>query len=234
MTNKLIDLARVNFFTWFLIWRVPGVRLLRHMMHCDENWELEQEYALAKMAKILESKFTEWVVIFPEVNIWTNESANAQQRMATRYCLPRLENLLYPRYSALYNVVQSVSLIDKCPLEDLYNISISYRFSNDQGEYSSANPTLFNIFCSHSSIYVLIHVSHTRIEKLPTRRSRFERYVERMWIFKDSVVGELYRQEVVFSKSQVPQPKLFDQLITPFLSSSRTSNFSGPSNFQPE
>lgn len=35
------SLPIINFFSWFLVWRVPTVKILLHMLKSDENWELE-------------------------------------------------------------------------------------------------------------------------------------------------------------------------------------------------
>lgn len=217
-------LPRVNFFSWFLIWRVPGGRLLRHMYRCDENWELEPDYAAAEMSKLAGSPSPEWIAIFPEVNVWTADSSTMQKRMAQRYCLPTLENLLYPRYSAMYNIISGLSALEEHPFHTLYDVSISYRVDG-QTEHTPCpiSPTLLDVLCSDFRISVLIHVEQKRIDKIPTRRSKLERYLERMWIFKDSAVRELDIQSLEFEEGNVAQPQLFHEILTPLLRSSQTA-----------
>lgn len=193
------------------------------MYRCDENWELEADYAEAEMAKVARSSSPEWIAIFPEVNVWTAESATLQKRMAQRYCLPTLDNLLYPRYSAMYNVISGLSTLEGHPFQTLYDVSISYRVDEPTKQTPNPiSPTLLDVLCSTSRISVLIHVEQKRIDKIPTKRSKLERYLERMWIFKDSAVGELDKQCLEFEEETVVQPQLFHELLTPLLRSTRS------------
>ena len=79
------SLPIINFFSWFLVWRVPTVKILLHMLKSDENWELELKSLSFVFSRLLRSKFSEWVVLFPEVNIWTPNGAALQGQVSNKY-----------------------------------------------------------------------------------------------------------------------------------------------------
>lgn len=195
------------------------------MARCDENWELEPDYAVSELARLLASLFTEWICLFPEVNVWTPESAGAQARMAERYCLPLLENLLYPRYAAVFNIAQGLSQIEGHPFHTLYDVTITYRVYDTDGKLLIEHvPTLLDLLSSAYRIRILINVTRRNLSRIPSKRSRLERYVERMWAFKDSVITDILQQEIVFEDTPMTQPRLFENLITPFLGTSISSH----------
>ncbi|WEJ96352.1 putative acyltransferase [Yamadazyma tenuis] len=105
--NKELEVPVVNFFTWFLLWKVPNINILRNMAKCDENWELDHSLNEVFFSKLFASKKVEWLVLFPEVNIFTAESSALQKIQCEKFYLPLLKNLLYPRFSSLHNVVST-------------------------------------------------------------------------------------------------------------------------------
>lgn len=116
-------LPRVNFFTWFTTWKIPTLKMFFNIARCDENWELETELNHQVFDKIRKSKTPEWVVVFPEVNIFTKEAVKIHNEMSDKYYLVKLKNLLYPRFSGFYNAVQ---LLQDTAFSRLYDITIVY------------------------------------------------------------------------------------------------------------
>ncbi|KAI5963396.1 hypothetical protein KGF57_001274 [Candida theae] len=188
--NRNLKLPIVNFFSWFLIWRVPTIKILTHLLKTDENWELEESSILYVFAKLLKSKFSEWVALFPEVNVWTPEGYKVQQQIGEKYFLPKLENLLYPRYPAFYNIITAMSKFKPHPYSNLYDLTILYcRRQGDEVDYQP--PTLLEIFSSKEPVTVLVYVKVRSIARIPSKRKKLERYLEHLWKHKDKIMTQI-------------------------------------------
>ncbi|OBA16342.1 uncharacterized protein OGAPODRAFT_93341 [Ogataea polymorpha] len=138
-----ILLPRINFFTWYAIWFIPSFRVFRNVFQADENWELNDETLGFVFKDILDSEVVEWLVTFPEVNIFTKKDAKLQQGMSEKFYLPVLNNLLYPRYSSFAN---AVSGLHKTQFTRLYDTSIMYYRQTPQGNISFEAPNLLEAF----------------------------------------------------------------------------------------
>lgn len=188
--KRELKLPIINYFSWFLIWRVPTIKILTHLLKTDENWELEESSILYVFAKLLKSKFSEWIVLFPEVNVWTLEGYELQQQIGEKYFLPKLEHLLYPRYSAFYNIITALTKFKPHPYSNLYDLTILYcRRQGDELNYHP--PTLFENFSSKDPITVLVYVKVRSIARIPNRRKKLERYLEHLWKHKDKIITQI-------------------------------------------
>ncbi|RLV90242.1 1-acyl-sn-glycerol-3-phosphate acyltransferase 2 [Spathaspora sp. JA1] len=189
-SSEKITLPVVNFFSWFLVWRVPTVKILLHMLKCDENWEIDQKSVAFVFSRLLKSKNSQWIVIFPEVNIWTKEGAGLQRQLSEKYFLPQFNHLLYPRFSSFFNVITALADIKPQPYSNLYDITILYT-RRDSNEISYQPPTLLEFFSSKIPITVTINVKIRSVNRIPEKRHKLERYLEHLWRNKDKLIGQL-------------------------------------------
>lgn len=189
--NRDLKLPIINFFSWFLIWRVPSFKILTHLLKTDENWELEESSILYVFAKLLKSKFCEWIVLFPEVNVWTLDGYNLQQQIGEKYFLPKLEHLLYPRYSAFHNIITAMTKFKPHPYSNLYDLTILYCRRQHGDEVNYQPPTLLEIFSSKDPITVLVYVKVRSIARIPNKRKKLERYLEHLWKHKDKIMTQI-------------------------------------------
>ncbi|ODQ81276.1 hypothetical protein BABINDRAFT_160646 [Babjeviella inositovora NRRL Y-12698] len=122
---KSLILPRINFFTWFSLWQIPSVRVFGKMLKSDENWELDDTLSNQLFSKVSTNAHPEWVILFPEVNIWTKEDAYLQQRQSEMYFTPVFQNLLYPRFSALANALSALKMNNSL-FSKYYDVTIVY------------------------------------------------------------------------------------------------------------
>jgi 1-acyl-sn-glycerol-3-phosphate acyltransferase len=211
---KNLTLPRINFFTWFKLWRIPSIRVLINLAKCDENWELESSLSKIVFGKILKSKVPEWIVLFPEVNIWTEEDSSLQKAQGEKFYLPTLQNILYPRFSAFYNVISTLNSKEHSKFNQLYDVSVLYesksiesktptnKASKDESNAVSSSetpqdkgvnlvsPNLLEIFSSDNPITIHIHVKSKRLLRVPTKRSKIEKWLENTWVEKDKFLDQ--------------------------------------------
>ncbi|KAI3402894.1 hypothetical protein KGF56_004355 [Candida oxycetoniae] len=196
--NQSLNLPIVNFFSWFLVWRVPTIKILLNLLKSDENWELEEKSILFVFARLLRSKFSEWIMLFPEVNIWTQESFDLQRQIGEKYCLPRLEHLLYPRYSAFYNVITALQRYKPHPYSNLYDLTILYSRETIDGKVDYTPPTLLQVFSSETPITILVYIKVRSIARIPQKRKKLERYLEHLWKHKDKIITQIKNENTLY------------------------------------
>lgn len=216
---KNLTLPRINFFTWFKLWRIPSIRVLINLAKCDENWELENTLSKIVFGKILRSKVPEWIVMFPEVNIWTDEDSSLQKIQSEKFYLPTLQNILYPRFSAFYNVVSTLNTKEYSKFTQLYDVTVLYESKTTEvgklankpptsanievspsqksvnRELNLVSPSLLEIFSSRTPITIHIHVKSKRLLRVPTKRSKLEKWLENTWVEKDKFL-EQWKAEI--------------------------------------
>lgn len=187
LANSDLEVPMVNFFTWFLSWRVPTLRILVNMAKNDENWELDSLLCECFFRKLLDSRKTEWLVVFPEVNIFTEQSRNLQQIQSDKFYLPVFNWVLYPRFSAFYNVMSMVKH-NSYKFRKLYDLTIFYYYINEFNETVHFSPTLLETFSFEYKIYVNIHVKFKHFARVSGNRSKMEKWLEKTWMEKDQMM----------------------------------------------
>lgn len=148
------------------------------MARCDENWELSKTWADAVFKRVRDSDQPEWVVLFPEVNIFTPVTSYVQTLQSDRYYLPRLTELLYPRFSGLYNAVTSLDLATDIKFTKLYDITIKY----------DSRVSLLGVFSGRNSVQVHLHVKERSLSHFPQKRPKMEKWLEKAWIEKEKLM----------------------------------------------
>lgn len=173
---------QVNFFTWFTLSRAPSVKTLINMLRCNENWELQLQQSDRLFRRVCASSAPEWVVLFPEVNIWTEETAYLQSIHSRRYFLPRMTLVLYPRFSSLYNTVwllRKERAFTKIPkFTTLYDLLIVH----------SKPVTLLEFFSCKGGHKVVVNVKQRSFQKVPLRRPKLEKWLENCWVEKNKQI----------------------------------------------
>lgn len=169
---------QVNFFSWCSLWRIPSLKVWFNLVCCDENWELSKLLSRTVFRRVLQSSVIEWVVIFPEVNIYTPTLSYFQRLHAQKYCLPYLDHLLYPRFSAVLNAVQTIN--GNAKFLRAYDITILY----------SRPPTLLQLFASADAIVVTIEVKEIALAKIPLKKRQLQKWLERTWLEKDRLLEQ--------------------------------------------
>lgn len=162
------------------------------MTKCDENWELEKQLSDVFFNKVLSSKNVEWIVMFPEVNIWSQNDYSLHRQQSEKYYLPILENLLYPRFSSFYNLISTFHNKKVNQFSNLYDVTILYQRPLKPGTYSPFTPpTLLQIFSSQEPISVTIHIKSRLLSRVPGKRKRLERWLEHEWVSKDRLITQI-------------------------------------------
>lgn len=148
------------------------------MLKCDENWEVHKLWADLIFRRVVRSDIPEWVILFPEVNIKTPTVSYFQQAQSKRYYLPEFEHILYPRFSGLHNAVDSLCRTPESKFETLYDVSL---------RYDPAPPNLMQFFASSGPIVVHVHVIAKPLSRVPLKRNKLEKWLEKAWMDKDRI-----------------------------------------------
>ncbi|ODV78501.1 uncharacterized protein CANTADRAFT_22493 [Suhomyces tanzawaensis NRRL Y-17324] len=188
-----LTLPRTNIFSWFLVWTVPKLRLLYNMARCDENWELDSAIGVKLFRHLQISKYPEWIVVFPEVNIWTKLAHDIQKQQSEKYYLPMFDGLLYPRFSAFYNLISAINQSPSNKFFKIYDLSIIYELNGISKDANGTiwTPSLFEIFCSDSQTTIRVNVRVRSLTRVPSKRAKLEKYLEKLWLEKDRTLEEM-------------------------------------------
>lgn len=158
--------------------------MIFNMMKCDENWELDNESAAYTLQPLLSSKILEWVVVFPEVNLWSEESNLRNLEQAEKYFLPQFSHVLYPRFSSMHNIINILNKKDT-NYKVMYDLTITYKIGTDREHQC---PTLIQVFSSLQPIHVNIHIKAKLLSRVPVKRVKLEKYMEKLWVEKDKTL----------------------------------------------
>lgn len=185
-TDDTMSKPRVSFFTWFSLWTLPSTRTIRNMAKLDENWELSLNAGVQIFKSVLNSSVNDWIILFPEVNVFNSESKSRQDYLGNKYFLPKLNHLLYPRTQSVFSI--SSALSGDYKFSKMYDVTICYFARNKDSTVSLINPTLLDLFAAKSETLVVVHVKQRSIKKLKYKRPRLERWLEKVWLEKDAVI----------------------------------------------
>lgn len=190
-----------KFFTWFEIWSIPTIDYYQHISQADENWEMDGETLVSVFQNYFESSSSstttsQWLTLFPEVNILTEKDLRMQNISGEKHYLPILENVLYPRFGAFANAVGGLYKTD---FTRLYDITLLYYNRNKvTGEILDFNPpTLLNILGLRNwniETVLLVNVSGKFLSRVPLKRNKLEKYLENRWIKKDKLISKLKKR----------------------------------------
>lgn len=106
-SKPISTFPKVNFITWSKITNFPKLSLLFNILSKDENCSVTP----SKIKKHLEAHGNSVLAIFPEVNIITPELSIVQRKLTEEYDLPRLKNLLYPRFKNFISTIKCFARI---------------------------------------------------------------------------------------------------------------------------
>lgn len=193
---SIMMIPTIKFFTWFNIWNMPTIEYLKDISQSDENWELDGETLISIFQKFLDQSTTmnlQWLVIFPEVNIFSEKDLKLQNILGEKHYLPTFENVLYPRFGGFANAIGGLY---KTKFTRLYDITIIY-YNKDlrNGKVINFNPpSLLNILGLRNrniETTILVYVKAKFLSRVPLKRNRLEKYLENRWIKKDKLISKL-------------------------------------------
>ncbi|CUM64717.1 uncharacterized protein PRCAT00002327001 [Priceomyces carsonii] len=203
--NDRLTLPRINFFSWFLIWSVPKIKILFNLAKCDENWELDKPLTELVFDNLFKSKRPEWIILFPEVNIWTEEASALQRRQSEKFYLPVLHNILYPRFSGFQNVISAINAKYNFKFTKLYDVTLNYyRAPKNSCTLDCLQPvndrprcpiSLIEAFASNSDITITVNVKTRAVARIPNKRNKLEKWLENVWIDKDKLVTRMIQAD---------------------------------------
>lgn len=194
VSQDSVGSPRLNFITWATLWRVPGVRLFLSMLSVNENWFMDEATTEAQLAKLdtflsnpdASTFLPEWLVVFPEVTIYSSIDLLAQRHLLERYLSPRLENVLYPRLALFRGVTSGIRRLDM-EIDKMYSVTMVY-FSKSLGQ--SVTPTLLGFISQcPSDVVVRVHVRARPLDKVPVKERKMDRWLENEWVERDRLVG---------------------------------------------
>ncbi|GMM38188.1 hypothetical protein DASC09_055270 [Saccharomycopsis crataegensis] len=199
---------RLNFFTWSTIWRVPTVRLLTNIVNNDENWELDNSDIVYKLLKTSDysvektesqlsgqefeiNNYPEWLILFPEVNIWNKTDLYLQQKQGEKYYLPKLNHLLYPRFKNFNKTIATIRKLKGLNIPHLHSLTIFYYDKLTKHEIC---PSLIDFVGDlPSNILVRVHIKSRSLKRLPTRSNKLEKWLENEWDSKEKLLESMER-----------------------------------------
>lgn len=165
------------------MWKVPNLGLLRNLYEYNEN-ATKKGGALVDYTQINESPRSEWIFMFPEVNIWTPATSHLQNVNAFRLGAPQFQNVLYPRFPSLREAVTQLGP----SFTLLHDLTISYSIDPKQGL------SLVEFF-SGKEIVVDVHVQTISLKPLRRKRQRkFEKLIEKRWKAKDAFLSSIQKR----------------------------------------
>lgn len=182
-----LTLPTVNFFLWFHLWRVPTLRLLVNLAKSDENWDLDEAACTHIFSKVMQRSSPQWVVLFPEVNVWTGRDSEILKRQSERYFLPQFDHVLYPRYSTFFNAMAGIRY--KGNVGSLYDVTILYHKQKEESG-TLRYPTLLDIFCDEP-VKVSVRVKKRVLSRISSRSRMMERWLEHTWAEKNALIEKM-------------------------------------------
>ncbi|KAH3682938.1 hypothetical protein WICPIJ_006092 [Wickerhamomyces pijperi] len=186
------DEINMKFFNWNKLWSTPDFCLLRNIMKYDENWEYKSADLEHKLRRCTTNPAhkpnNHWVIHFPEVNIFDEKTQLTQSQQNDSYYLPKLDNLLYPRFNNFNNLI---SILQKdqltkephFPFKNLIDLNILYY---DPLKNSFVEPKLLEILALKQPILIInIEIKLNPLNKLPSKQRKLEKWLEQDWCEKD-------------------------------------------------
>lgn len=187
-----------KFFTWFEIWGIPTIDYFTHISQADENWEMDGETLVTVFQNFLESSsnITQWLTLFPEVNMFTEKDLRMQNISGEKHYLPIFEHVLYPRFGGFANAIGGLY---KTNFTRLYDVTLLYYNRNKTtGEIISFDPpSLLNILGLRDwnvETVILVNVAGKFLSRVPLKRNKLEKYLENRWIKKDKLIKKLQKR----------------------------------------
>jgi len=188
-TNDQIELSFLN---WNSLWKVPSIKTVVEFFKNDENWTLVPLVLENKLTSLIRNFRNNWIVHFPEVNVFTEHNLYLQNQQVEKFYLPKLNNSLYPRFNNFINLIDVINVHQACPIQNLIDLSIVY-YNPVKNVFK--NPSLFEILTLKQPYFIInIDVKVKPINKLPTKQRKLEKWLENDWCEKDKTIEMMQKQ----------------------------------------
>lgn len=190
--KKTNDQIKLSFFNWNLLWRVPTIKNIVELLRNDENWRLDLLLLESKISNLTKYFKNNWVVHFPEVNIFTERNLYLQNQQVDQFYLPKLDKLLYPRFDNFSNIISVVNSNQNSSIQNIIDLTILY-YNPIKNTFSS--PSLLEILSLKQPYFIIsIDVKVKPIYKLPTKQRKLEKWLENLWCEKDKTIELMQKQ----------------------------------------
>ncbi|SCU83900.1 LAMI_0C05248g1_1 [Lachancea mirantina] len=193
----------VRFLTWGKIIALPTLSFFKSLFLNDENVSLPS----ATITSFLQSRGNHVFAVFPEVNILTPEVRIVQRKLAHNQFLPRLDNVLYPRFRNFVSVVKSFAQLQnvsrsrrKYYLSKVATgvdmaLSKARKF-NDKWEHAGQSPD-YNLYLG-SNAADAAHIDNELTKPPPGHTIHFDQFI--------------WDVTIVYYRAQIPEPSQHSRL----------------------
>ncbi|TID17259.1 hypothetical protein CANINC_004023 [Pichia inconspicua] len=194
-----ILIPKVTFFTWYKLWSIPSIDYFKHISQADENWEMDGETLVSTFHNFLDIpslNLTQWVVTFPEVNMFTEKDLRMQNILGEKHYLPPFEHVLYPRFGNFANVIGGLY---KTKYTRLYDLTLIY-YNRDKrtGKIIDFKPpsllSILGVRDPNIETVILVHIAGKFFSHVPLKRNKLEKYLESRWMKKDRLIAKLEKR----------------------------------------
>lgn len=190
-----LESINLKFFNWNEFWSVPKLTLFWQMVMNDENWFMNYADMEPYLNKQLSKNSNNWIVLFPEVNILTERTKFIQNQQGEKYYLPKLMNVLYPRFANFNKIFKFINSKRNTELNNFRNLIDFTILYYNPIKNQFINPTLFEILTFKQPYFIIyIDMKVKSINKLPTKPKKLEKWLENNWCEKDKIIDVLERQ----------------------------------------
>jgi hypothetical protein len=140
---------------------------------------------------LTKNKFN-WIVHFPEANIFEENVQIIHHYQAELNYLPQYKELLYPRLKNFTNFIESQKNNNHTSIKSLLDLTILYYHPIKE---TFINPTIFEIMTVKQPV-LIVHIDFKLrpLSKLPTKPRRLERWLEEDWSEKDKMIDAIKTQ----------------------------------------
>lgn len=182
----------LNFFTWNSIWNLPVNKFYKSIVNNDENWVMNKIRLKTEINNLIVKNKYNWIVHFPEVNIFDDEIKIIQHQQADLNYLPKYNELLYPRFKNFTNFIESQQEDNATSIKNLLDLTILYYHPIKE---TFITPTILEILTVKQPI-LIIHVDFKlkSLIKLPTKPRKLEKWLEDDWNEKDKMIDAIKKQ----------------------------------------
>lgn len=190
IAKELNPELNVFFFIDKRVVKFPTIRTILYRYRGKTNWSITPrslDKAFDEVHRIKQSP--KWIVVFPEVNVFTPQLNRTEQVTCHMAGAPPLKHLLYPRYSS---ALQCVEYLRTATVTAVYDLTVEYAKNTDP--YRLQVPSLAEALGSNHEWNATIWVKREGIAKIPKGRRRLEKWLEKKWYKKDDLLEKHARQ----------------------------------------
>lgn len=175
--------------------RLFSLRALISMLLRKYDWILPVELLPEVFSAMFESPLRQhggkWVVLFPEVQMFTLTDLQAQRQTLLKQGCRATTSVLYPRFNAFYDTVQ---LLRDCCYTSVLNVTISYYNVRNPKRVFRGVPTYLDVLLTCKEWVVQVDIERVPMSVLSYKERRVTKWLERRWYQKDQQLSSMRRR----------------------------------------